>query len=78
MIRTRKYQVWINDSELAGHIIVPTTDTEKQVIEQAREYAKETWDTNTPNSDVSVCEIPDSYYQDIARSSAKDSIELGM
>lgn len=73
-----KYQVWIRDAHLAGHIIVDDGDTEDDVIEFARSYARDVWDKDVVDNDVSVCEIPSAYYQDIARSTMKDSIALGM
>ena len=73
-----KYQVWIRDSHLAGHIIVDCSDPEVNVLESARRYARDTWDKDVVDNDVSVCRIPSTYYQEMARSTAKDSIALGM
>ena len=71
----RKYQVWVNDSKLIGHILCDDTDT--VTIDDAIDYARRVWDQNITDAAVSICEIPMSYYQKIYESTAKDSIELG-
>lgn len=63
-----KYQIWIN-SDLIGHI------TGNDVtIDDAIEYAIE-WRGEIDPKDVEMCEIPRSYYTDIAQSTAKDTID---
>ena len=67
-----KYQVWMN-LDLIGHI---TGDD--VTIEDAVEYAVEWRGTEIDRDDVSICEISESYYGELERSTAEDSIELGM
>jgi len=67
-----KYQIWIN-LDLIGHI---TGDD--VTIEDAIEYAVEWRGDEIDRADVGLCEIPESYYRDIERASATDSLELGM
>ena len=71
----RKYQVWVDDSKLIGHILCDDTDTVN--MGDAVDYARRVWDRGITDAAVSICEIPSSYYQEIARSSAKESLELG-
>ena len=73
---TRKYQVWFDDSKLIGHILCDDNDI--VTIDDAVDYAQRVWADDVTDDMVSVCEIPMSYYQDMYRSSAKDSIALGM
>lgn len=75
---TTKYQVWIRDAHLAGHIIVEDDGSMEEIMDTARKYACDVWDKDVVSSDVSVCQISPEYYQDIARSTAKDSIAVGM
>lgn len=64
----RKYQIWAN-LDLIGHI---TGDN--VTIEDAIEYAIDWRGKDIDPAAVGMCEIPKSYYQDIARASVKDSI----
>ena len=73
---TRKYQVWIRDTHLAGHILCG--DDETATIDDAMDYARRVWDKDVIRDDVSICEIPSTYYQEIYESTAEDSIALGM
>lgn len=73
----KKYQVWINDSRLIGHVYLDSSETEETATEVAIEFAIETWG-DVEDDEVSVCEITESYYEDLARCSMKDSIKLGM
>lgn len=66
-----KYQIWVNLDHV-GHI---TGDTVTR--EDAIQYAID-WRGEINPDDVEMCEISESYYQDIARVSSKDSLELGM
>ena len=72
----RKYQVWIDDAHLAGHILCDDDDT--VTVDDAVDYARRVWDDDVTEDAVSICEISMSYYQDIYKSTAKDSIALGM
>ena len=54
-----KFQVWVNDSELIGHLI---GYTEEEAEEYKLEYAQKIWNTNLNESDVSLCEIEHDYY----------------
>jgi hypothetical protein len=65
------YQIWVN-LDLVGHIVGDNV-TQEDAIQYAVDWRGEI----NPN-DVGMCEIPDSYYHDLARSTAKDSLELGM
>jgi len=67
-----KYQIWMN-LDLVGHI---TGDD--VTIEDAIEYAIDWRGDKIDRADVGMCEIPESYYRDIAIGSAKDSLALGM
>lgn len=66
-----KYQIWVN-LDLVGHIIGDDVTQEDAV-----RYAID-WRGEIEPEDVSMCEIPESYYHDLYRSSARDSLELGM
>lgn len=66
-----KYQIWVN-LDLVGHI---TGDD--VTIEDAIEYATD-WRGEIDREGVEMCEIPESYYRDLERSTATDSLELGM
>jgi len=68
----RRYQIWVN-LDLVGHI---TGDD--VTIEDAIKYAIDWRGEDIDTDDVGMCEISATYYQDIARASAKDSLELGM
>jgi hypothetical protein len=72
-----KYQVWIEDAHLAGHIYVPRDDTPEDVANAAQDFVRDTWGAADDN-EISVCAISDTYYQDIANCTAEDSILLGM
>ena len=54
-----KFQVWVNDSELIGHL---TDYTEEEAKEYKLEYAQSIWDSDLNESDVSLCEIEPDYY----------------
>ena len=73
---TRKYQIWVYDSKLAGHILCE--DNETVDMDDATDYARRVWDDDIKECDVSICEISLGYYQELANSTAKDSIILGM
>jgi len=68
----RKYQIWAN-LDLVGHI---TGDN--VTMEDAIKYVIDWRGDDIDPADISMCEIPETYYQDIERASAKDSLELGM
>jgi len=72
-----QYQVWIDDNTLIGHIYTDATATEEDIKYLAIDFTAEIWgDIN--DSQISTCKIPHSYYDDIAKASAKDSIAEGM
>ena len=73
-----KYQVWIRDAHLAGHIHTDDTDTETDIHEHALTFAQDVWDKDVVSDDISVCEIHESYYSDIAYCTGDDSLILGM
>lgn len=72
-----KYQVWIEDAHLAGHIYMDKDDSMQDVLYEAQDFVRDTWGT-VDDDDISVCEISESYYRDIADCTAEDSILLGM
>lgn len=72
-----KYQVWVDDSILIGHVYTDTTATEDDVKYMAIDFTAETWG-DVEDSQINTCEIPNSYYDDLAKASAKDSIAEGM
>lgn len=67
----RKYQIWVN-LDLIGHIV-----GDDVTIDDAIAYAVD-WRGDVDPAAVDMCEIPISYYWDIERVSAKDSLVLGM
>lgn len=67
-----KYQVWVNDTHLVGHIY--SMNDEKNAIHEAVNHAKRVWDDRIQTPQVSICEIGYNYYFDLAESSA----DLGM
>ena len=72
-----KYQVWVDDAHLAGHIYMSKDDSMQDVLYAARDFIRDTWG-DADDDEISVCEITNTYYQDIASNTAEDSILLGM
>lgn len=63
----KKYQIWIGGSELYGHV----WDTSATgAMQQAREIIYHDLNCSRVPADTGVCEISESYYQDMARTSA--------
>jgi len=54
-----KYQVWLNDSLLVGHLIGYTHEA---ALARMGDYARNVWDDDITNDEVSLCEIPLNYY----------------
>ena len=67
-----KYQIWVN-LDLVGHIVGDDV-TREDAIQYAIDWRGEDIDPD----DVDMCEIPDGYYQEIARTTAKDCAAWGM
>lgn len=54
-----KYQVWVDDSWLVGHIIVndKVDTTEDEILDHAYIYARNIWSVGVQRNQVSVCKI---------------------
>ena len=57
-----KFQVWVHDSTLIGHL---EGYTRTEAEEYKLEYARKVWDQDLENEDVSLCEIPENYYDEL-------------
>jgi len=68
----RKFQIWLGGSELYGHVWAASKTA---AMRQARELIYADLKCKRTPADTGVCEIPESYYRDLARSSAKYPIE---
>lgn len=68
----RRYQIWMG-LDLIGHVYGNDV-----TIEDAVEYAIDMRGEDIDPDAVDMCKISATYYQDIERASAKDSLELGM
>lgn len=58
MTNDTKFQVWINDNILIGHLIGYTLD---EATEYKEEYAHKVFDEDVKDEDISLCEVPLNY-----------------
>lgn len=65
-----KYQVWLHDSELLGHVYLEEDANQDEINASALHHAKYIWGNTLMQEDVTTCKISNSYYEDLARSSA--------
>jgi hypothetical protein len=64
-----RWQVWINDSTLAGHV---DADSDVDALELALRYVNDFYGGNIPvGIKWSVCEIPPGYYKEITDSNIR-------
>ena len=61
-----KFQVWVNDNILIGHLIGYTKDEARAYKE---EYAHKVFDEDIKDKDISLCCISPNYYDELYKSS---------
>jgi len=65
--RDKKYQIWLGGSTLYGHV---WARSKTAAMRQAREIIYADLNCRRIPADTGVCEITESYYRDLAASSA--------